>query len=75
MTKYRYNQKTKIRYPDDVKRIVKAFINNGMEITPDDAHNAWEDYSDEVYCAGWMGLAELTDENIVEETKDYFILA
>jgi hypothetical protein len=51
-------------YPDDVERIVRVCAEAGYEISRNDAHAAWQDYS-ETMCASWMILPDNDDAYIV----------
>ncbi len=59
------------RYPKDIKRIIKAFVDEDMIVTPEQANDMWELYSDSM-CAGWMGLPESGDDLIVAVLRPYF---
>ena len=52
------NTEDKIRYKEDVDRIVLAFAENDCQISDVDAASAWSMYSEEYYCAGWLMLPE-----------------
>lgn len=58
-------------YEDDAKAIIKVYADRGYKITFDDAVFAWEQYSGS-YCAGWLILGDMTDEDIFKETFEYF---
>ena len=44
-------------YDHDIKRIISIFHQRGYEITPEQAKESWERFSDSM-CAGWMILDE-----------------
>lgn len=52
------------RYPEDIKRIMKAGIDVGVLLSPTAADRIWSEYS-EMLCAGWLILPE-NDETIGE---------
>lgn len=54
-----------------VQVIIKVYADRGYEITYEDAAFAWEQYSGS-YCAGWLLLSDMTDEDIFKETFEYF---
>lgn len=51
-------------YPADVERIVAICASKGIHISPTDAHEAWDRYSNSV-CAGWI-ILPVSDEDIFE---------
>lgn len=65
----------KIRYPEDVARLVSAANDAGYEISDTVAQWAWEEYSHCECCAGWLGLRNETDENLVEILLRYLEVA
>jgi len=67
--KYVYEKEEDIHYPCDVDRIVKVFEDRGHELSRNDAHAAWEAYSDAL-CAGWLILPD-EDEHVFETAKQY----
>ena len=59
-------------YPDDVRRIVELFKSKGIIITPSEAEELWDDYSDSM-CAGWLILPSNDNELfeiVVEQAKN-----
>ena len=44
------------RRPDDVKRLREAINQLGFDATDQAIQEAYEDYSEAEYCAGWMSL-------------------
>lgn len=48
-------------YPEDVKRIIKVAMNNGILLLPLEAEKAWEEYSDSM-AACWMTLPKSDDD-------------
>lgn len=44
-------------YPADVRRIVSVMKKYNIEITPNEAYELWDMYSDDL-CAGWIGLPD-----------------
>jgi len=61
----------KIRYPEDVARIVSAANEAGYEIDDETAQWAWEEYSHQEWCAGWLGLRKETNLNLVDVLLEY----
>jgi hypothetical protein len=57
-------------YTNDIDRIVKIFADRGYEISTTDAVLAWEKYSKEYWCAGWMSLG--SDDEVFEDAFSYF---
>lgn len=52
------------RYPEDIKRIMKAGIDVDIILSPKAADKIWREYSD-MLCAGWLILPQ-DDETIGE---------
>lgn len=52
------------RYPQDIKRIMKAGIDVDIILSPKAAERIWDEYSD-MLCAGWLILPK-DDETIGE---------
>lgn len=52
------------RYPEDIKRIMKAGIDVDVLLSPTAADRIWSEYSD-MLCAGWLVLPN-DDETIGE---------
>ena len=44
-------------YPEDVKRIVLVAAKNGYFLSPNEACDLWDKYSDTM-CASWMHVSE-----------------
>jgi len=60
-----------IRYPDDVKTIIDAFKDQGMQIDEQSAQHAWEDYSSEL-CASWLFVQGYgTPQEIINNCMPY----
>lgn len=51
-------------YPKDVRRIVNVMKDRGIEITPDEADEIWDIYSDDLD-AQWLGFPD--DDNEIFE--------
>ena len=47
---------SRIRWPEDVARIVHVMADRGYAVTPAHAQRIYEAWSEEEYCAGWLGL-------------------
>lgn len=62
-------QLTKLRYPEDCRRIQQALLAKGYVCSLKKAQKIWEARS-EAWCAGWLGLPE-TDDLIWEELRDF----
>lgn len=52
---------TEVRYPGDVARIQRVAMAHGFVLTPMQAEQVWDLYSDSM-AAGWMGLPESDEE-------------
>jgi len=65
------NTEDKIRYKEDVDRIVLAFAENDCQISDVDAASAWSMYSEEYYCAGWLMLPE-SNQHIYDILLPFF---
>lgn len=52
----------------DCVRIQKVAAENGLEITPAEAREIWEDYSEMYFCAGWLILPR-TDRELWKEIE------
>ena len=63
------NDYTRFSYPEDVERIVKVFKNKDIEITPDEANELWDRYSDDL-CASWIGLPD-NDNKLFDIVIEY----
>lgn len=61
-----HSERYPVRYPEDCQRIIKVLETVGFSVSPHEAERLWDDYSSEVYCAGWMGLYTISDEEIIE---------
>lgn len=57
-------------YPEDVKRLGKICLENGLFISPYDLQDAWERYSDSM-CASWLIMGGYTDDEIFDNIKEY----
>ena len=57
-----------IYWAEDVRRIVKIMKKRDIEVTPSEAEEIWDLYSDDL-CAQWIGLSDDDDEifNIIIE--------
>ena len=56
----------------DIMRIINVCAKHNVEITPDEAEELWNIYSDD-YCAQWLGLPDSDEhlfEIIIEKAKD-----
>jgi len=51
-------------FPEDVERLVQVIYEKGYIISPMEAENAWQDYSNDID-AGWIVLPD-SSENIWE---------
>lgn len=56
-------------YPADVRRIVNAMKKYNIEITPNEAEELWDRYSDD-FDAQWLGLPD-NDNEIFETIIHY----
>lgn len=43
-------------FSSDIERIAKICADRGFEIEKSLIITTWEQYSDQMYCAGWIGL-------------------
>ena len=44
-------------YPDDMEKILNYLHSHGeLHISPKEVERAYREYSDDVWCAGWMNL-------------------
>lgn len=59
-------------FPDDVERLVQIAYARGVMLHPIDAHNAWEDRSDDVK-TGWLVLPD-DDAQVWRELKPWLNL-
>ena len=50
-----------MEYRDDCIRIAKICAGRGIFISPEQAENLWQSYSDSM-CAGWIGLPKDDDK-------------
>jgi len=60
----------KIEYIADVRRIVSACEKRGFYVTQFDAQLIWRNYSEQ-YCAGWLVLSGLSDDDIVSIVRRF----
>lgn len=60
----------RIRFPEDISRIVEICFNKGYIISESDAQDAWEEYSDSL-AASWLILGSDNDvfKNIAQYCK------
>lgn len=70
MRSIRLNLDEDYQWPEDVKVIIRAFREEGLYCSAQQAHWMWQEYSDSM-CAGWMTVHE-DDENIVSKCRAYF---
>ena len=63
------NRYQEFAYPEYLKRIVKIFKDRNIEITPSEANELWDKYSDDL-CASWL-ILPLDDNEIFEIVINY----
>lgn len=60
---------------EDIQRIVSVCARKGYELSEQDAMLAWEKYSEDHYCAGWLILPKEDEQlfndimKVMEEEK------
>lgn len=66
--KRKHEEECYIQYPDDVKKI-REYLEKIGELEAADAEidNYWSLYSDERFCAGWMGV----NEDLLDKFADW----
>lgn len=57
---------------NDVHRIVEFMASKGYVINELDARHAWSTYSDDHWCASWMGVGESTLNEFYQLLDRYF---
>lgn len=63
-----YERKYNYLYPEDMKMILNYLNEHGKILVSDsDIENLYCDFSDEKYCASWMGV----NEQMLEEFEDW----
>lgn len=68
------NEYEDFSYPEDVKRIVEVLKARSVEITPKEAEELWNAYSDDM-CAQWLGLPDNDKELfdiIISQAKEKY---
>lgn len=60
-----------IRHPEDCKRIQDALLNKGLYATMLQAQQLWESYSEDHWCAGWLIMDGMSNEEIYDSVKEY----
>lgn len=63
------NSYENIYWADDVRRIVEVMKKRDIEVTPSEAEELWDMYSDDL-CAQWLGLPD-NDEEIFNILIEY----
>lgn len=53
-------------FPEDIDRLVRVVATAGWTITPEDAALAWETFSEDEYCASWIGLTGYEDTRLAD---------
>lgn len=61
MKTLRFRPDNPIRYPHDVGRLWEALRSLGYTASPGDIVSAYEEYSEQEYCAGWLALPPSDD--------------
>lgn len=68
MKVYERNEVNNFRYPEEMKRILDYLNKHGNILVKDSViESLYYEFSDERYCAGWMGV----DEQMLEEFEDW----
>lgn len=68
MKVYTPNKDYTFHYPDEMDKILAYLKMHGeMHVKPDTIEELYEDFSNEVYCAGWMSI----DDERLEEFADW----
>lgn len=68
MRVYERKYNPKYTYPEDMKMILDYLNEHGKILVSDsDIENLYYDFSDEKYCASWMGV----NEQMLEEFEDW----
>jgi len=62
---------TRNEYRDDCERIQTALEDKGYSSSLEQCAELWEIYSDS-YCAGWMSLDVMSDDQIFDAISPYF---
>ena len=66
--KRKHEEECYIQYPDDVKKIREYLAKIGnLDAADEEIDNYWSQYSDEKFCAGWMGV----NENLLDGFADW----
>lgn len=66
----KFRKTNTIEFPEDVNRIRVILNNRGYDAHPLDIQSAWEEYSEDRYCASWIILYP-DDERIWNGIKGY----
>lgn len=61
-----------IRHPQDVSRLRSILNARGYDATSWDIQEAYSDYSESAWAAGWMGLGGASDEELFQAIKGKF---
>lgn len=68
MKVYIRNEERQYEYPEDMDKILTYLNNHGRVLVRGSTiESLYRDFSDDVYCAGWMGV----NEQMLEEFEDW----
>ena len=68
MRAYTPFDRSEFRYPEDMRKILAYLNEHGiLQIQPNTVEELYGDFSESVYCAGWMGV----DDRMLEEFADW----
>lgn len=60
--------RSEFRYPEDMRKILAYLNEHGiLQIQPNTVEELYGDFSESVYCAGWMGV----DDRMLEAFADW----
>ena len=67
-----YRRRDQFDYPDDMKRLLEYLNENGeILVKASTIQTLYREFSDEKYCAGWMGVDDLMCAEFEEWLNDY----
>ena len=68
MRVYIKNEANDFEYPEEMAKILNHLNANGkLLVSAKTVENLYRDFSDELYCAGWMGI----NQKLLEEFADW----
>ena len=65
-------KKEKFHFFEDVKKIHMVLIDRGFFATYEECNELWSMYSEDYWCASWVSMSGMTEQEIFDCVRPYF---